>query len=293
MRLRSFLFVPADSEKKLQKTLDSVADTLIFDLEDAVAPSRKKIAREMCVTHLQAAAASRPWKAFVRVNPYATSDYLDDLAAVVIPGVDGIVLPKIEGMAQLELICAQIDVLEARSGMARGSTRVLVVSTETARAMALLHTYVNKLPRLVGLTWGAEDLSTDLGASTNREANGELSHVYLMARSMCLLAARAAGSAAIDTLFSDFRDLAGLEADCIASRRRGFVGRIAIHPDQVPVINRCYAPSEQDLVHARRVVEVFAANPDLGTVGLDGRMYDRPHLLQAQQTLANALDGGS
>jgi citrate lyase subunit beta/citryl-CoA lyase len=293
MRLRSLLFVPADNDKKLQKTAGSAADALIFDLEDSVAPPRKAIARKMCAAHLQATWKKRSWKAFVRVNPFSAPEYLDDLAAVIVPGVDGVVLPKVEGLAQLELICAQIDALEARAGMERGSTRVLVVSTETARAMSLLHTYVKKVPRLAGLTWGAEDLSTDIGASTNRELDGEYSHVYLMARSMCLMAARASETAAIDTLFSNFRDPAALEADCIQSRRRGFVGRIAIHPDQVDVINRCYAPSAEDLAHARLVVAAFDANPDLGTVGIEGRMYDRPHLLQARQTLANADDSGA
>lgn len=286
MRLRSLLFVPADSEKKLDKALDSAADALIFDLEDAVAPSRKALARNMCVAHLRQHGGKHGWKAFVRVNPLGTAESLDDLAAVVGSGLDGIVLPKVNGVRDIEIVSAQIDALEARAGVERGRTRILVVATETAPAMLDMGGYGQcALPRLAGLTWGAEDLSTDIGAVSNQEGDGALSHVFLMARSLCLLAASAARVAAVDTLYANFRDLAGLEADCLVSRRRGFSGRIAIHPDQVESINRSYTPSEADLATARAVVAAFAADPALGAVGIDGRMYDRPHLVQAQRTL--------
>lgn len=288
MKLRSLLFVPADSEKKLQKSVDSPADALIFDLEDAVVPSRKQIAREMCATHLRDMDGKRDWQAFVRVNPLKTPEALHDLAAVIGKGIDGIVLPKVDRVQDIEIVCAQIDALEVRAGMKRGETHILVVATETAQAMLNMGGYAKKLPRLVGLTWGAEDLSTDIGAPTNRESDGTLSHVYLLARSMCLLAASAAQVAPIDTLYANFRDAEGLATDCLESRRRGFSGRIAIHPDQVPTINRCYTPSDADIGIARAVVAAFAANPEQGTVGIDGRMYDRPHLLQAYRTLALA-----
>lgn len=288
MRMRSLLFVPADSEKKLQKSLDSPADVLIFDLEDSVAAARKPVARAMCAAHLRDTDGRHAWKAFVRINPIKTPDALDDLAAVIGPGIDGILMPKVDSVQDIELAAAQIEALEVRAGLPRGRTRILVVATETATAMLNMHGYSKLQPRLMGLTWGAEDLSTDLGASTNREEDGTLSHVYLMARSMCLLASSAAKVAPIDTLYADFRDMDGLAKDCLASRRRGFTGRIAIHPDQVETINRCYTPDETDVAKARAIVDAFAANPDLGTVGIEGRMYDRPHLIQAQRTLALA-----
>jgi citrate lyase subunit beta / citryl-CoA lyase len=282
------LFVPADSEKKMLKSLDSTADALIFDLEDAVVPSRKHIARGMCAEHLRAHDGQRDWHAFVRINPLKTPEALLDLAAVIGKGIHGIVLPKVDSVHDIEILSAHIDALEVRAGLARGGIRILVVATETAPAMLNMSGYARQLPRLAGLTWGAEDLSTDLGAMTNREADGTLSHVYQMARSMCLVAAAAARVAPIDTLYADFRNQEGLEADCLVSRRRGFTGRIAIHPDQVAVINRCYTPSAADLDTARAIVAAFTANPEQGTVGIDGRMYDRPHLLQAWRTLAQA-----
>jgi citrate lyase subunit beta/citryl-CoA lyase len=286
MKFRSMLFVPADSEKKLLKTLDSAADALIFDLEDAVAPSRKAIARDLCAAHLRGLDGKRNWKAFVRINPLTTSQALEDLAAVIGPGIDGIVLPKVNNVREIEILSAHIDSLEVRAKMPRGQTRILVVATETAQGMLNMSGYSNQLPRMAGITWGAEDLSTDIGAIANREHDGTLSHVFLMARSLCLLAASVAQVAPIDTLYADFRDLEGLAADCVASRRRGFSGRIAIHPDQIDTINHCYMPSEADLDLARAVVAAFAAAPEQGTVGIDGRMYDRPHLLQAYRTLA-------
>lgn len=291
MKMRSLLFVPADSQSKLDKTAQSPADVLILDLEDAVAPSRKPTARELAAAHLQATHGRRNWQAFVRINPLSGPDALADLAAVVAPGLDGIVLPKADGAADLGRLAHYLDALEARAGMKPGSTRILVVATETARAMLNLSSYMLNSPRLVGLTWGAEDLSAAIGAVTNREDDGELSHAYLMARSSCLLTAAAAGVPAIDTLFSNYRDTAGLEADCRQSRRRGFLGRIAIHPDQVEIINRCYTPSEEDIALARAVVAAFDATPDAGTVGIGGIMYDRPHLVQAMRTLANVDRG--
>jgi len=289
MKLRSLLFVPADSDKKLLKSLDSAADALIFDLEDAVVAERKELARAMCAAHLREHGGRHGWRAFVRINPLGTEQALLDLAAVIGPGIDAVVLPKVERVEDIRTLAAHLDALEVRAGLARGAVKILVVATETAAAMLNMSGYAGAaLPRLAGLTWGAEDLSTDLGAMGNREADGALSHVYLLARSMCLVAAGAAQVAPIDTLYADFRDLEGLAADCLASRRRGFTGRIAIHPDQVDTINACYSPSAADIDAARALVAAFAANPGQGTVGLGGRMYDRPHLLQAQRTLALA-----
>ena len=295
MKLRSLLFVPADSDKKLAKSIDSAADVLIFDLEDAVTPARKPLARSMCAAHLREHAGKHGWKAFVRINPRSTPEALEDLAAIIGPGIDGIVLPKVDSVRDIELVSAHIDALEVRAGIPLGQTRILVVATETAPGMLNMAGYqthlkstLQALPRLVGLTWGAEDLSTAIGALSNRDSDGSLSHVYLMARSLCLLAASAAEVAPIDTLYANFRDAEGLANDCLESRRRGFTGRIAIHPDQVETINRCYTPSEADLCAAQAIVAAFAANPDQGTVGIDGKMVDRPHLVQALRTLALA-----
>ena len=293
MRMRSLLFVPADSDKKLDKARQSAADVLILDFEDAVAAPRKRVAREMAAAYLRETRGNRRWSAFVRINPLSEAGAMYDLAAVVGQGLDGIVLPKANGIEEVIRLGHCLDVLEARTGLPVGSTRILVVATETAPAMLNITGYTRSHPRLAGLTWGAEDLSAVLGASTNREANGELSHAYLMARSMCLMAAAAAGVAPIDTLFADFRDAAGLAADCAASRRRGFSGRIAIHPDQVEAINAGYSPSAEDLALAREVIAAFAAQPDAGTVGIAGRMYDRPHLVQAHRTLAAATQSAN
>jgi len=288
MKLRSLLFVPADSESKLEKTRDSNADALIFDLEDAVAAARKPLARQLAAAHLDTLRGRRHWKAFVRINPLNTPEALQDLAAVVGPGLDGIVLPKADSADDVIRLSACLDALEARAGLEAGAVSILVVATETARAMLNLDSYATRLPRLVGMTWGAEDLSAALGAATNREGDGSLSHVYLMARSLCLVAAAAGDVSAIDTLYSDYRDTEGLERDCIDSRHRGFVGRVAIHPDQIEVINRCYTPSSEDVALARAVVDAFSAAPDAGVVGINGRMFDRPHLVQAFKTLAAA-----
>jgi citrate lyase subunit beta/citryl-CoA lyase len=286
MKLRSMLFVPADSEKKLQNSNSSLADALIFDLEDSVAPSRKAIAREMCAAHLQSRAGPNCAKAFVRINPLKSPLAMQDLAAVIGSGVSGIMLPKVDSVEDIHILSAHILALELHAGMPGGDISIVAIATETARSMLNMAGYSKAIPRLVGLTWGAEDLSTDIGAATNRESDGALSHLYLMARSMCLLAASAAQAAPIDTLYADFRDSDGLATACVESRRRGFTGRIAIHPAQVDIINRCYTPSASDLATAQAVVNAFAADPDLGTVGIDGRMYDRPHLLQAYRTLA-------
>jgi citrate lyase subunit beta/citryl-CoA lyase len=285
MKARSLLFVPADSESKLDKTRESSADLLILDLEDAVVTARKPVARQLAAAHLSATQGLRNWQAFVRINPLDTPDALHDLAALVGNGVDGIVLPKADGAEDVVRLGSYLDALETRAGLPLGTTRIIVVCTETARAILNAGSYTRGLPRLVGLTWGAEDLSVALGAVTNRENDGKLSHAYLMARSTCLIAAAAADVAPIDTLYANYRDPAGLEADCHESRRRGFVGKVAIHPDQVEIINSCFSANTEDIELARAVVEAFAANPDAGTIGINGKMYDRPHLVQARRTL--------
>lgn len=285
MTPRSWLFVPADSERKLAKAAGCGADVLILDLEDAVAESRKSIAREMAAAHVGAGRPPGGPRLYVRINPLDTDGSLADLAAVVQPGLAGIVLPKIRGADCVRLLAQRIDALEARAGLQPGSVRILPVATETPAAMLNLGGFAQPLPRLAAVTWGAEDLSAAIGAVSNREEDGSLSPLYVWAMSMCLTAAAAAGVPAVDTLHADFRDAAGLASACRASRRRGFKGRIAIHPDQVETINEAYAPSAAEIEQAQRIVEAFALAPDAGTVGVDGVMVDRPHLLQARRTL--------
>ena len=288
MRLRSLLFVPGDSERKFARGRDAGADVLILDLEDAVAPSQKDMARAT-VARLLDDLAPRAWRFFVRPNPFDTGLTLTDLAAVVRPGLDGLLIPKADGARDVERIGHYLDALEAKAGMAPGTVKIAVVATETPAAMFALGSYAPAHPRLVGLTWGAEDLAAAIGATDNKEEDGSWTRPYQQARSLCLYAAANAGVAPIDTLFADYRDSAGLEQDCRRARRDGFTGRIAIHPDQVETINRCFSPSDAELATARRIVEAFAAQPDAGTLGIDGKMVDIPHLRAARRTLA-AID---
>lgn len=286
MRMRSLLFVPGDSERKFAKACESGADVLILDLEDAVAPAQKPAARER-VAGLLDRQASRQWAFFVRINALDTGLALDDLTAVVKPGLDGLLIPKVDGAADLERIAHYLDALEVKAGMPRGGVRLAAVCTETPRAMFGLSSYAPAHPRLAGLTWGAEDLSAAIGGTGNKEDDGAWTFPYQVARAQCLFAAAAAEVAPIDTLFANFRDPEGLDRDCRRSRRDGFTGRVAIHPDQVAIINRCYAPSEADIAEARKVVAAFEADPGAGTLGIDGKMYDIPHLKAARKTLAS------
>ena len=284
MSIRSFLFVPGDSERKLAKGSASQADALILDLEDAVAPARKPFARGLVADYLEAHRDRTP-ELWVRINPLDEGG-IDDLAAVVRGAPDGIVVPKVDGPADVLRLSHYLDALERRDGIAAG-TRILPVATETARSPFRLGDYAaTPLPRLYGLTWGAEDLSSAIGASTNRDASGAWAFTYRMVRSCCLLGAKAAGVEPVETLFADFRDSEGLRQDCIAAAQEGFTGRIAIHPDQVAVINAAFMPSGEAVAHARRVIAAFDANPEAGAVGLDGMMLDMPHLKQAQHVLA-------
>ncbi len=285
MPLRSMLFVPADSERKLEKAQQSQADALILDLEDAVAPSRKPVARQSAAAYIGTQASRLAAQLYVRINPLDSGLALDDLAAIVVPGLAGVMLPKTTSAADIVRLGYYLDALEARAGMAPGGVKVVPVATETAPAMLTMASFTTGIPRLAGITWGAEDLSTAIGAIANREEDGQLSPLYQLANSLCLCAAASAGVPAIDTLYADFRDATGLAAACAQSRRRGFRGRIAIHPDQVDVINAAYSPSAAEREHAQRVVDAFAAQPDAGTLSLDGVMYDIPHLKQARATL--------
>lgn len=287
MAPRSWLFVPGDSERKLARGGESAADALILDLEDSVAPDRKAVARGMVPEYLRAhAGADRRPQLWVRINPLDAGG-LVDAAAVVRAAPDGLVIPKVNGPDELIRIGHWLDALEARDGLDPGCVKLLAVATETPAAVLRLPEYATvPVPRLAGLTWGQEDLPAAIGAQGNQDAAGGFALTYRMARSACLLAAHAAGAQPIDTLEQDFRDEPALIAACAAARREGFTGKIAIHPAQVGPINAGFRPTPEEVAFARRVVDLFAARPGLGTVGLDGRMLDMPHLRQAQRVLA-------
>jgi len=285
--LRSFLFIPGDSEKKLGKVDHCGADAVILDLEDAVAPAAKPLARRMVADFLKARPREeRAVQLWVRVNPFDTGLTEADVAAIIAGAPDGIMQPKIDGPACVARLSALLDEAERAHGIAPGSTRILPVATETPIAPFRLGDFAGAgLTRLAGLTWGAEDLSAAMGASTNLGPDGAWAFTYRMVRSLTLMAAHAAGVPAYETLYVDFRDDAGLRASCREARAEGWAGRIAIHPAQVPGINASFAPSAEELAFARRVIDAFAAQPDAGTVGIDGRMYDIPHLKAARRTL--------
>lgn len=291
MMLRSWLFVPADSEKKLAKAEGIPADVIILDLEDSVAVSNKARARGLVAEYLAARPPAGHQQIWVRINPIDQAEAGADLAAVIRARPDGIVQPKPHSPEDVLLLGQRIGHYEMEHEIKVGNTLILPVATETPEALFSLGGYQKCDHRLAGLTWGAEDLSTAVGALENRDNQGNWTSPYQMVRSLCLFAAHAAQVQAIDTLWANFRDPRGLEASCSEARRDGFGGKLAIHPDQVEIINRCFTPSQEEIERARRIVELFAANPGAGTLALDGSMLDLPHLLQAQRILALAAAG--
>ena len=282
---RSFLFVPADSERKLAKAGASHADAIILDLEDSVAASARPAARKLAAEFLTGDYNADVW---VRINPLDSADALEDLKEVMPSAPFGIVLPKPRGAVDSNQLAKLLEVLEHENGFATGCTTILPVTTERPAALFSMDDYVDATPRLAGLTWGAEDLSAAVGASTNRDADGRWLAPYQLARSLCLFAAAAAGIAAIDTVYTDYKDADGLATFAAAARRDGFEGMLAIHPDQVDIINNAFLPTSKETERARRIVELFAANPGAGALGMDGEMIDRPHWLQAKRILENA-----
>lgn len=278
MRLRSLLFVPGDRPDRMEKALRAGADALILDLEDAVAASAKPEARRAVAAFVQANPTAALW---VRINPLESGEAERDLAAILPAHPDGIVLPKAEGGASVAELTRRLT--EAGNATAQ----ILAIATETPAALFQLGTYGGQR-RLAGLTWGAEDLPAAIGAATSREEDGRYTPPYELARSLCLFGAAAAGVAPIETVYPAFRDLEGLTAYAARARRDGFTGMMAIHPDQVPVINAAFTPSEAEVAQARAIVAAFEASPGAGALSLDGRMIDRPHLVQAQRTLAAA-----
>lgn len=286
--MRSLLFVPGDSEKKLAKSEGIPADVLILDLEDSVAPQNKVSARRLVVEYLSGRSPDGNQQIWVRINPLDHAEAGADLSEIIPASPDGIVLPKPRSPEDVEILGRRIGSYEQEYEMNVGAIRILPVATETPQSLFSLGDYRQSGNRLAGLTWGAEDLSAAVGATANRDELGNWTSPYQWVRSLCLFAAHAAGVAAIDTLYADFRDMEGLERSCADARRDGFSGKLAIHPGQVEVINRAFTPSAEEIERARKIVDLFAASPDAGTLALDGAMLDLPHLLQAKKILSMA-----
>ena len=285
-KMRSWLFAPGDSEKKMGKAAGTAADIVIIDLEDSVVPERKEIARDLVRDFLESQSNGRD-RFWVRVNPLDGEYTLGDLAAVMPARPGGIMLPKIRNRADVETLDNYLSAFETANGIERGSTPVLALITETAGSIYHTGDYAGA-PRVVAMSWGAEDLSDALGAAKNLEEDGTLGFTYQLARSLCLLGASHADVPAIETIDADFRNLDGLKARAQKVRRDGFRGMLAIHPAQIDVINAAFTPSEEDIAQAQDVIDLFAANPGAGTLGHNGKMLDRPHLARAQQILAAA-----
>ena len=282
---RSLLFAPGDSEKKMLKASNVGADCVILDLEDSVVESRKPIAREM-VTEFLKRGGNPEVSYFVRINPLDSGKFLQDLAAVVPAGPAGIVFPKSNGVQEALVIGNYIEVLEVEHGLPTDSVRLLPLVSETPTAIFTMGEYKDGPARMMGLTWGAEDLGAAVGASANLQSNKDWTSPYQMTRALCLFAAHAAKVQAIDTVMADFRDLDRLKVVCNEGRRDGFTGKICIHPAQVEVINEAYSPSSEELDHARAVIKAFAENPEAGTLQIEGKMIDKPHLVLAERVLA-------
>ena len=274
MQPRSWLFVPADSERKIAKALDSEADAVIFDLEDSVAPAMKAIARDLLRNMLKRSGGPQWW---VRVNPLGSEFIKSDLELIGIGDIHGIVLPKAEGGADVVQLAHRT-----------GGIPIHAIVTETAASLFGLLSYRDPKSPRVAMSWGAEDLSAALGASSKYDSGGELTFTYKLARSLCLAGAVAAGVQPVDGVFADFKDDKGLQAEAEAARREGFTGKLAIHPAQVPVINAAFTPSAEDVSHAEEIVAAFEAHPDAGVLSVGGKMVDRPHLVQAQRVLERA-----
>jgi citrate lyase subunit beta/citryl-CoA lyase len=285
---RSLLFVPGDSDRKLAKCADAGADIVILDLEDSVEAGQKAAARVRAAEFLasQRNGATQIW---VRINPLDTPEAAADLDAIIGSRPCGLVQPKTRSADDVIRLGRRLDELEAQHGLPATGTRVLPIATETPEAIFSLGEFRRCGRRLYGLTWGAEDLSAAIGATENKESGGAWTSPFQLVRSLCLFGAAAAGVAAIDTLFTDFRDLAGLRASCSAARRDGFTGKLAIHPDQVPVINESFMPSAEEVLEAQRIIALFANSPGVAALSFEGRMLDIPHLRRAEKTLARAV----
>jgi len=284
--MRSLLFVPADGGSKLERAFGSGADAIILDLEDSIAPERKEFARDAALEFLKGARGKkdRP-RLMLRINALDTPFIEYDLEIVIAGRADALLMPKAEGGASVTRLHTKLSLREADAGIPQGEVKILAQSVESAAGLFLAGTFRDCSKRLIGLTWGPEDLSAEVGAEANREADGQLTEPYRLARSLCLFGAVAAKVPAIETIHVDFRNLDALRRDTEMARRDGFTGRLAIHPAQVAVFNEVFTPGKAQIEKAKAIVAAFAAKPDAGTVGIDGKMYDRPHLERAKRLL--------
>lgn len=287
--MRSLLFTPGDSDRKLEKGLTSGADVILIDLEDAISPDSKILAREKTAEFLiSEAARNANVTLYVRINDLETEWADADLEAIVPCKPTGIMLPKARFYADVETLTDKLGALEKKSGVDEGSLSILVITPEVAQAVLHIASFENCSQRVTGLAWGSEDLATSLGARSSRDENGHYRKPIEMARNLCLCAASAAGVHAIDTVYADFRDLEGLKRSAERAAADGFSGKLAIHPDQVAVINAAFTPSAAEVAHAEKVVAAFDEAPGAGVVTLDGTMVDRPHLELAKKVLQRA-----
>lgn len=290
--MRSLLFVPGDSEKKLEKGFGSGADVVIVDLEDSVAHASKATARQVAANFIRERRSGTTSAIYIRVNDLGTGLTDDDLAALIPAKPDGVMLPKANGGTDIQHLSAKLRVHEAEAGLPDGSTKILPIITETASGIFAAGSYKGASPRLSGLTWGAEDLSAEIGARSARDAQGRYTDVFRLARATTILAASAAEVAAIDTVFVNFRDSEALRAECAEAERDGFTGKMAIHPDQVAIINAAFTPTPEAVARSQELVDAFTAAGNPGVVGIGGKMYDRPHLRLAERLLARAKAAG-
>ncbi len=286
--MRSLLFVPGDSEKKLEKGFSSEADVVIVDLEDSVSAQNKSSARKIAADFIRSRQGQDGPAVYVRVNDLSTGLTDDDLAALVPVKPAGIMLPKSNNGADVQLLAVKLRVCEAENDLPDGGIAILPIITETASGVLAAASYAGANARLAGLTWGAEDLSAAVGARATRDGHGRYTDVFRLARAMTILAASSADVAAIDTVFPNFRDMDGFRTECIEAERDGFTGKMAIHPAQVPVINEAFTPSPEAVAHSKAVIEAFQAAGNPGVVAIDGQMYDMPHLRRAERLLARA-----
>lgn len=289
--MRSLLFVPADSEKKLAKGLTSGADALILDLEDSVVPANRPAGRKLAAAFIaEARKADRRPLLYVRINPLDSDDWAADLEAVMPVHPDGIVMPKPNSGDDVSRLAIAINHAENGSVDGAGPTRILPIVTETPLSVLQLPTYVGASTRVIGMSWGAEDLGAVVGSLANRDARGQFTSPYRLVRDLCLMTAAAAGVEAIDTVYVNFRDTAGLEAETRDARRDGFTAKMAIHPDQIAPINAIFTPTEAEVAHARAVIAAFDGTA--GVASLNGQMLDKPHLKLAEKVLARAKAAG-
>ena len=291
--MRSMLFVPADSERKMVRSLESPADALILDLEDSVAAERRPVAREMTAAFIaDARARGTSTQLWVRINPLDSADWEKDLEGVMPSAPAGIILPKPSSGEDVHRLSVSLTHAESVHGLTSGSTRILPIVTEVPISVLQLHTYVGSSTRLAAMSWGAEDLGAVIGSLANRDETGNFTSPYRLVRDLCLITASAAGTEPMDTVYVDFRDDKGLEAETRIARRDGFTGKMAIHPGQVATINAVFTPSVNEIEHANRIADAFASNPGAGVASLDGKMIDMPHLKLSQRVLAQAKAAG-